>query len=126
MVLVQGRAGSIRVTHMEKEYTFAFELHNAARVMVNAARSTEDGPSTHWQFKAFVHGAIILSYAGLEAALNEIIHLHALTAESPLNEAERKVVYSIAQENLVPRGESNTLQRFNLLLSSRVKITSVF
>ncbi len=114
--LMLGQNGSTRVTRTEKEYTFAFELRNAARVMVNSAKVIEDGPSTHWQFKAFVHGAIILSYAGLEAALNEIIHLHALTAESPLNEAERKVVYSIAQENLVPRGDSHTLKRFNLLL----------
>jgi hypothetical protein len=114
--LVFGQDGSTRITHKEKEYTFAFELHNAARVMVNSANATEDGPSTHWQLKAFLYGAIILSYAGLEVALNEIIHLHALTAESSLDEAERKVIYSIAQENLVPRGESNTLQRFNLLL----------
>lgn len=114
--LVQGQDGSNRVTREEQEYTFAFELRNAARVMANFAKDTEEESNTHWQLKAFVHGAIILSYAGLEAAFNEIIHLHALTAESPLDEAERKVIYSIAQENLVTRRESNTLQRFNLLL----------
>jgi hypothetical protein len=108
--------GSTRVSQIEEEYTFAFELRNAARVMENSAKSTDNGPETHWQLKAFVHGAIIISYASLEAAFNEILHLHALSAGSPLNEAERKVVHSITQEKLEPRGESNTLQKFNLLL----------
>jgi hypothetical protein len=108
--------GSSRITHQESEYTFAFELRNSARLMANLAKTTEDGPSTHWQLKAFIHGAVILSYAALEAALNEIIHLHSLTKASPLDEAERKVMYSIGQEGLVPRGESNTLQQFNFLL----------
>lgn len=111
-----GSDGSNHIVCEEQEYKFAFELRNAARVMVNSAKATDDEPSTHWQLKAFVHGAIILSYAALEAAVNEVIHLHALCANSPLDEVERKVVYSIAHENLVPRGESNTLQKFNLLL----------
>lgn len=116
IVIVQENDGSTRVAHEEREYKFAFELRNSARVMSNHAKATEEGPSTHWQLRAFVHGAIILSYAALEAALNEFIHLHALAADSPLHEADRKVIYSIAQENLVPRGESNTLQKFNLVL----------
>lgn len=115
-VVVQEQDGSNRIAHEEREYTFSLELRNSARVMSNSAKATEDGPNTHWQLKAFIHGAIILSYAALEAALNEVIYLHALTAESPLDEAERKVIYSIGQENLAPKGESNTLQRFNLLL----------
>lgn len=115
-VVVQGQDGSNRIAHEEREYTFAYELRNSARVMSNAAKTTDDGQDTHWQLKAFIHGAIILSYAALEAALNEVIHLHALTKESPLDEAERKVIYSIGQEKLAPRGESNTLQKFNLLL----------
>ena len=116
IVVVQEQDGSNRIAHEEREYTFAFELRNSARVMSNAARTTEDGPDTHWQLKAFIHGAIILSYSALEAVLNEVIHLHALTEKSPLDESERKVIYSIGQENLAPRGESNTLQKFNLLL----------
>lgn len=116
IVIRQQDDGSNRVVHEEQEYTFAFELRNSARVMSNHAKATDEGPSTHWQLRAFVHGAIILSYAALEAALNEFIHLHALAADSPLDETERTVIYSIAQENLVPRGESNTLQKFNLIL----------
>jgi len=114
--IIQNHDGSNQVAHEEQEYTFAFELRNSARVMSNLSKITEDDPGTHWQLRAFIHGAIILSYSALEAAYNEFIHLHALTAESPLDEAERKVIYSIGQENLMPRGESNTLQRFNLLL----------
>ena len=116
IVITQRHDGSNRVTHEEQEYTFAFELRNSARVMSNLVKVTADEPDTHWQLRAFIHGAIILSYAALEAALNEFIHLHALTAKSPLDEAERKVIYSIGQENLTPKGESNTLQKFNLLL----------
>lgn len=115
-VIVQEHDGSNRIAHEEEEYTFAFELRNSARVMSNFAKATEDGPDTHWQLRGFIHGAIILSYAALEAALNEFIHLHALTSDSPLDEAERKVIYAIGQENLTPRGESNTLQKFNLVL----------
>ena len=114
--IVQERDGSNRVAREEQEYTFAFELRNSARVMCKLAKATVEGPDTHWQLRAFIHGAIILSYATLEAALNEFIHLHALTVQSPLDEAERKVIYSIAKENLVSRGESNTLQKFNLIL----------
>ena len=116
IVIVQNDDGSNSVAHVETEYKFAFELRNAARVMANQAKDTEDDPGTHWQLRAFVHGAIILSYSALEAALNEVIHLHALAEDSPLDETERKVIYSIGQENLVPRGESNTLQKFNLIL----------
>lgn len=107
---------STRVVHVEEEYKFAFELRNAAREMLNSLKFTDERPRTEWHVKAFVHGTIIISYAALEAALNEVIHLHALKADSPLDEAERKVIYSIGQENLVSRGESNTLQNFNLLL----------
>ena len=116
IVITQGHDGLNRVTHGGQAYTFAFELRNSARVMSNIARVTADEPDTYWQLRAFIHGAIILSCAALEAALNEFIHLHALTAESPIDEAERKVIYSIGQVNLAPNGEANTLQKFNQLL----------
>ena len=116
VVIIRDADGSNRIAHVEEEYTFAFELRNSARVMSNLAQTTSDGPDTHWQLRAFIHGAIILSYAALEAALNEFIHLHALAENSPLDEAERKLIYSIGQEKLVPKGESSTLQKYNLLL----------
>lgn len=108
--------GNTRVTQIESEYTFAFELRQSARVMSNSAKSTKDNPRTHWQLRAFIHGAIILSYASLEAALNEIVHLNALETNSPLTEAERKVFHTIGQEDLRPREGSNTLQQYNMLL----------
>lgn len=70
--------GSTHIAHVESEYTFAFELRNTARVMLKSAKLPNDGPYSHWELKAFIHGAIILSYAALEAAFNEVIHLHAL------------------------------------------------
>ena len=76
IVITQTHDGSNRVTHEEQEYTFAFELRNSARVMSDLAKVTANEPGTHWQLRAFIHGAIILSYAALEAALNEFIHLH--------------------------------------------------
>lgn len=114
--IVSDADGSTRVTHIESEYTFAFELRNAARVMDHSARATEDGSNTRWQLRAYIHGAIILSYASLEAALNEIVHLNALKAQSPLNEAEKRVFYTIRQEGLQPREKNNTLQQYNMLL----------
>lgn len=114
--IVTGENGTTRVSRMESEYTFAFELRQAARVMSNSAKSTEDGPGTHWQLRAFIHGAIILSYASLESALNEIVHLNALEAKSPLTEAERKVFHTIGKEGLQPREQNNTLQQYNMLL----------
>jgi len=116
VVIVQDVNGQNRVQSIEAEYTFAFELRQSARVMLNSARVTPDTPSTHWQFRAFVHGSIILSFASLEAALNEIIHLNALEKGSPLTEAERKVFYTIGQEGLQSRGSNNTLQQYNMLL----------
>jgi hypothetical protein len=84
--------------------------------MSNSARLSEDGPTPHWQLRAFIHGAIILSYASLEAALNEIVHLNALEAKSPLTEAERMVFHTIGKEGLQPRDRKNTLQQYNMLL----------
>ncbi len=116
VVIVTDANGTTRVSQIESEYTFAFELRQAARVMTNSAKQTEDGPRTHWQLRAFIHGAIILSYASLEAALNEIVHLNALEEKSPLTEAERKVFHTIGQEGLRAREENNTLQQYNMLL----------
>lgn len=116
ITIVTDANGYTHISHIEPEYTFAFELRQTARVMGNLAESTEDGPSTHWQLRAFIHGAIILSYASLEAALNETVHLNALADRSPLTEAEKKAFYTIGQEGLRPREESNTLQQYNMLL----------
>lgn len=116
LVIVTDEKGDTRVQSIESEYTFAFELRQAARVMNNSAHATEEGPSTHWHLRAFIHGSIILSYASLEAALNEIIHLNAFEKDSPLTEAERQVFYTIGQEGLQPRESSNTLQQYNMLL----------
>ncbi len=116
LVVVTESDGTTRVSRIESEYTFAFELRQAARVMTNSAKHTEEGPTTHWQLRAFIYGAIILSYASLEAALNEIVHLNALEEKSPLTEAERKVFHTIGQESLRPREENNTLQQYNMLL----------
>lgn len=115
MVMLQPD-GSTKLVQSEEEYTFAFELRNSARVMVNSAREIEEKPETYWQAKAFVHAAIMLSYASLEAALNEILHIHSLADESPLNEAERNVIYSITQGELVARRNSHTLGKFNMIL----------
>jgi hypothetical protein len=116
IVLVSDEDGNTRVQNIEAEYTFAFELRQAARVMDSSAQATLESPSTHWQLRAFIHGSIILSYASLEAALNEVIHLNALEKSSPLTEAERKVFYTIGQEGLKLRAPNHTLQQYNLLL----------
>lgn len=115
-IIVQQADGTPKLTYVEEEYTFAFELRNSARVMDNSAKSIESTAETYWQVKAFIHGAIILSYSSLEAALNEILHIHALTEDSPLNESERNIVYSITQGELVPKKNQTTLGRFNMLL----------
>lgn len=116
VVIVQEPNGQTRVQSVEQEYTFAFELGQSARVMLQSSRETSDTLGTHWRYRAFVHGAVTLSFASLEAALNEIVHLNALAKDSPLNEAERKVFHTIGQEGLQPRGSSNTLQQYNMLL----------
>ncbi|MGB5643700.1 MAG: hypothetical protein WBO16_11500, partial [Gammaproteobacteria bacterium] len=104
--------GSTRVSHIEQCYTFAHELRNTARVMSHSARDSKD---TYWEKKAFINGAIILSYASLEATYNEIIHLSAFSAENSLSETEQKIISTISSEELEARG-SNTLQKYNLLL----------
>ena len=89
--------------------------------MVNSAKEIENISDNNWELKAFINEAIILSYASLEAALNEIIHLRALQTDSPLDEKEREVFLTIGTEGLQPQRESNTLQKFNLLLRSMRK-----
>ena len=108
--------GSNAITHVESEYKFAFELRKAARVMANAAKEMQDDGGSELQLKAHVYGAIILSYASLEAALNEIMHIHSLTANSPLNESEKNIIFSITHGDLVPRKNNHTLHNFNMLL----------
>lgn len=116
MFIVQQHDGTNRVAVVETEYTFAFELRNSARAMSNLAENLVDVPDSHRRLRAFIYGAIVLSYASLEAALNEFIHLHALIESSPLNEVERTLIHVIGREKLAPKGESNTLQKFNFLL----------
>ena len=106
--------GSIKLVTREEAIKFAQELRNAARVMNESARAAKQESSLHQ--RSFVYGAIVLSYASLEAALNEVILWHALAPKSPLDEAERRVIYAIGTEQLQPRERSNTLQRFNLIL----------
>ena len=116
VTLVQNADGSVRVACIKQGYTFAYELRNAARVMANSARAIEEEPDSSFEIRAFVHGAIILAYASLEAALNETIHLNALRSDSPLSAEDRRVLHVIGQEELQPRNSKNTLQMFNMLL----------
>jgi hypothetical protein len=113
--LVMDEKGYNYIERIESEYTFAFELRQAARVMRNSAHSTKEDPDTHLRLRAFIYGAIILSYASLEAALNEFIHLNALVQTSPLDDTERKVLYAIGREGLQPRESSHALQQYNML-----------
>jgi hypothetical protein len=105
---------NVRIARIESEFRFAFELKNAARVMANQACDATDEES--YQLRAFVTGAVILSYSYLEAALNEYIFLNFTADGSPLSESEKAIVTAIATENLRPRGRVNTLQQFNTLL----------
>lgn len=116
IVIVTDEKGDSHVQRIESEYTFAFELRQAARVMNNSAKATDEGPGTHWQMRAFIYATIILAYASLEAALNEILHLNALEKDSPLTDPERKVFHTISQEGLQPREASHTLKQYNMLL----------
>jgi hypothetical protein len=107
--------GSItRVAEIEEEYRFAFGLKNAARVMANSARRLDE-PDGH-EMRAFVTGAVSLSYSYLEAALNEFIHLNAKERNSPLNEHQKILIAAIASEDLRPQKRQHTLQLFNMIL----------
>lgn len=103
-----------RVTHVESEYRFAFELKNSARVMANSARKTAEDESH--ALSAFVTGAVILAYSFLEAALNEFIHLNATAENSSLALEQRTLIAALAREELRPQRRQNTLQLFNTLL----------
>lgn len=115
-IIIQQPDGSTKLTYTQEEYKFAFELRNAARFMANSAKSLEETSRTHYHNKAFIHAAIMLSYASLEAAINEILHIHALTERSPLTESERNTIYSITQGDLVPKKNNHTLGMFNMIL----------
>jgi len=104
-----------RVIRIESEYRFAFELKNAARVMANKAKVAKD--EEYFELRAFVTGAIVLSYAYLNAGLNEFIFLNAIAKDSPLSTAEKAIVRAMAEEGLRPQKDSqNALQLFNVLL----------
>lgn len=116
VTIVREPDGTDRVAKIEQGFTFAFELRNAARVMVNHAETIDEAPNRHFELRAFVHGAIVLAYASLEAALNETIHLNALDPNGPLGEIDRKVLTVLGQENLQPRDKAHALKMFNMLL----------
>lgn len=105
---------STHIVKIEREYRFAFNLRNIARYFARQAKETTD--KDYWERQSYVTGAICMSYAHLEAALNEFIHLNALNRESPLTDAEREVFFVMGAENLVPLNSSHTLERFNLIL----------
>lgn len=104
----------MKVALIESEYRFAFELKNAARVMSNYARSLSD--KSGYEMRAFVTGAVTLSYSFLEAGLNEFLFLNATDERSPLSSKDKAVIDAMASENLRPRGNQNTLQLFNTVL----------
>ncbi len=103
----------LRVARIELVYRFAFGLRNAARVMAKSACNAEE--SSH-EIRAFVTGAIVLSYSFLEAALNEFLSLNAVAPNSPLNEKCKAIINAIASEDLRPQEKKNTLQMFNVIL----------
>lgn len=103
-----------QVTKIQREYRFAFNLKNIASFFANQASKTTD--ADFWERQSYVTGAICMSYAYLEAALNEFIHLNALDEKSPLTEAEREVLFVMGAEGLSSTKASNTLERFNLML----------
>jgi hypothetical protein len=112
VVLTDGE--TTRVTHVESEYRFAFGLKNSARVMANSARTTTEHESH--ALRAFVTGAVTLSYSFLEAALNEFIYLNATAEKSPLTSEQRALVAAMAREELRPQRRQNTLQLVHTLL----------
>jgi hypothetical protein len=113
-IVVEMHPEGTRIVRVESEYTFAFSMKNAARVMANQARSTQADPISH-QYRAFVTAAIILSYAYLESALSEFIHLYAPT-DHGVAEDKKLVISTIASEHLRPTGLGSTLQSYNMML----------
>lgn len=105
---------SARVVRVESEYRFAYELKNAARVMANSARKVAD--DDHYELRAFVTGAVTLSYSYLEAAANEFIHLNSVSDRSHLTSEQKAVMAAMAREELRPVKRQNTLQILNTLL----------
>ena len=103
-----------RVTQVESEYRFAYELKNAARVMANSARKVAE--EERYALRGFVTGAVALSYSYLEAAANEFIHLNSISDRSHLTSEQKAVIAAMAREDLRPQRKQNTLQIFNTLL----------
>jgi hypothetical protein len=106
--------GRARVTRVECEFRFAFELKNAARVMAKKARAVANEGSV--ELRAFVTGAVILACSYLDAALNEFILLNATQGKSPLSDVEKAIIKAIGSEDLRPRERQHTLQLFNMML----------
>lgn len=113
-VLIAEDKGVMHVMHVNQQFTFAFELKNAARVLAKKAQETQDADG--YEMKAFVTGAVSLSYSYLEAAYNEFLLLNAIAKDSPLSEAEKAVIGAIGTESLRPQDKTHTLQLFNLAL----------
>lgn len=113
MLVVVGKTKS-HVARIERQHRFAYELINVSRFHAREAKKA--GKRNHWRIRANVISAICVSYAALEAAHNEFIHLVALSDRSPLSDEKREVIHYMASEGLAPEPKQNTLQRFNLLL----------
>jgi hypothetical protein len=107
--------GQARIVRIESEYRFAFELKNAARVMLKRAKAVK--AKDYYERQAFVTGAIVLAYSYLNAGLNEFIFLNALADDSPLKADEKAIIRAMAEEDLRPQKDSqNVLELYNVIL----------
>ena len=106
---------TFRIARIESEYRFAFELKNVARFMANKALLARE--EDYYEQHAFVTGAIILSYAYLNAGFNEFIFLNATAKESSLSTTDKAIIQAMADERLRPQqGSENALQLYNVVL----------
>jgi hypothetical protein len=111
-VVINKKQNRATISRVRSEYRFAWELRNAARLMILKAREVTEDDSL--QLRPFVTAAVVLGYSFLEAGLNEFMFFNAPASPS-LAAPEKAAISSISRDEKRLRGKS-TLGIFNLML----------
>lgn len=111
-----GEHDHTRVTRVVQEFGLARELRKAAGILATKAEQAAGNEAGFYEQRAYVYGAIALSWASLEGALSELLHGTTLASCGNLTHSARAVLGAVKKEDLRPRAKANTLETFNLVL----------
>jgi hypothetical protein len=102
-----------RISKVVRQYDFAFEYNNFARLFANKAKETDN---VGYEKNAYIVSSIIFACSFLEAAQSEFFSITSHSKDNPLSDTEKRIFSVILSENLEPYGDKNPVAIFNMIL----------